>query len=104
MKFKNAIIIVRTETLLKKIHCPVFILHGSMDPMVKRDQPEYLNKHLIDSQIHYFPKASHNCHQVCAKEFNNLVTMFLMEWLISSVWSIFSLADGRLCRLIEFRL
>lgn len=52
---------------------------GINDPMVKKEQAEYLNRNLIDSEVHYFPKASHNCHQTQAKEFNNLVTMFLLE-------------------------
>ena len=67
------------EALLKKIHCPAFILHGVNDPMVKKEQAEYLSRNLIDSEVHYFPKASHNCHQTHAKEFNSLVTMFLLE-------------------------
>lgn len=66
------------EALLKRIHCPALVLHGISDPMVKKEQAEYLNRNLVDSEVHYL-KGSHNAHQTCLKEFNSVVSMFLLE-------------------------
>jgi len=64
---------------VKKIQCPVFVLHGDMDPLIPLEHPNYLVAHIPDSRLHRFAKGSHNIHQEYATEFNKMVQQFLLE-------------------------
>ena len=67
------------KDLLKKIHCPVFILHGGKDPFVAKECAQFVVNNTSDSQLHIFPKGSHNIHIEFRDEFQRLVTQFLDE-------------------------
>ncbi|CAG2118821.1 unnamed protein product, partial [Medioppia subpectinata] len=64
---------------IKRIHCPTFILHGDIDPLIDLEHPNYLLSHISDSRLHRFADGSHNIHQEFAKQFNQLVQDFLLE-------------------------
>ncbi|KAL8182475.1 UNVERIFIED_CONTAM: hypothetical protein K2H54_056924 [Gekko kuhli] len=60
------------QTLLPYIKCPTLIIHGEKDPLVPRFHPEYLHKHIKESQLHFMPEGKHNLHLRFAEEFNRL--------------------------------
>lgn len=64
---------------LPKIKCPTLIIHGSKDPMVPGFQPEYIHKKIAGSKIEYFPDGKHNLHLRYHKEFNTMVTKFILN-------------------------
>jgi valacyclovir hydrolase len=64
---------------VKKIQCPVLILHGDMDPLIPLEHPNYLLSQIPDSRLHRFAKGSHNIHQQFTEEFNRIVQEFLLE-------------------------
>lgn len=64
---------------VSKIKCPTLILHGAKDPVVLGEHPNYLNANIRDSRMHIFPKGKHNIHLRYSKEFNDVVSAFLME-------------------------
>lgn len=64
---------------VKKIQCPVMVLHGDMDPLIPLEHPLFLVKEIGDSRLYRFPKGSHNIHQEFAKQFNSMVQEFLLE-------------------------
>ncbi|RWS05025.1 valacyclovir hydrolase-like protein [Dinothrombium tinctorium] len=66
------------EKEIMTIKCPVFALHGDVDPIVKYDQVEYLKKLVPHARIHRFPKGSHDMHIAFADEFNEMVQEFLL--------------------------
>ncbi|XP_054159937.1 valacyclovir hydrolase-like [Oppia nitens] len=63
----------------KNIRSPTFILHGDCDPLVDLEHPMYLMSQIPDARLHRFKEGSHNIHQEFAKQFNQLVTDFLLE-------------------------
>ncbi|XP_025834786.1 valacyclovir hydrolase isoform X2 [Agrilus planipennis] len=64
---------------LDYIQCPTFILHGSKDPMIAGEHPEFLLKNIKNAKIKIFPEGKHNIHLRYADEFNKAVTQFLLE-------------------------
>ncbi|BES87557.1 valacyclovir hydrolase-like [Nesidiocoris tenuis] len=64
---------------VKKISSPVLILHGDKDPVVPGEHPLYLKDNLKNARLHRFPDGKHNIHLRYAKEFNDIVTKFLLE-------------------------
>lgn len=67
------------KELLPKIQCPTFILHGNKDPMVDPIHPDHLLRNIKGSIIHRFPEGKHNIHLKYAKEFNSIITDFLVH-------------------------
>ncbi|XP_054156638.1 valacyclovir hydrolase-like [Oppia nitens] len=63
----------------RKIQSPVFVLHGDQDPIVELEHSVFVAKQASDSQLHRFPKGSHNLHITYAMEFKRLVETFLEE-------------------------
>jgi valacyclovir hydrolase len=63
---------------LPKIQCPVFIFHGERDVMVRKIHPDYFKANIKKCRVHRFPYGPHNCHEACSKEFNQLLTEFLL--------------------------
>ncbi|RWS26616.1 valacyclovir hydrolase-like protein [Leptotrombidium deliense] len=78
--FKHAIGqgVIIEQSVVEKIQCPAYVMHGDKDPMVAVEHAQYLNKHLCDARLKRFPQASHNLHQTCADEFHKIVTNFLL--------------------------
>ncbi|XP_042317681.1 valacyclovir hydrolase [Sceloporus undulatus] len=66
------------QSLLPHIKCPTLIIHGEKDPLVPRAHPEYLHKHITDSQLYFVPEGKHNLHLRFAEEFNRVVEKFLL--------------------------
>ena len=64
---------------MRTIKCPTLILHGDKDPLIDRSHPETAEREIADSRVVRFPNGSHNIHQVFSKEFNKIVTDFLLE-------------------------
>lgn len=64
---------------LNKIVCPTLIVHGDKDPLVPSEYPSYLLEHIKKSRLHRIPEGKHNIHLRYAKEFNELVTEFLLQ-------------------------
>lgn len=65
--------------LLEKIECPTLILHGDKDPLVGLEHPEHLMTKIKRAKLHRFPEGKHNVHLRYAKEFNDIVTEFLLS-------------------------
>ncbi|XP_015430846.1 PREDICTED: valacyclovir hydrolase [Dufourea novaeangliae] len=65
--------------MLPKIQCPTLIVQGSKDPMVVAEHPLYLQKHITGAKLKIFENGAHNLHLRYPKEFNDLVTEFLIE-------------------------
>lgn len=63
---------------LPKIQCPVFILHGDKDPMVKSHHSDYFKQNLKLCRVHRFPMAGHNLQQTNHLDFNRMVQEFLL--------------------------
>ncbi|XP_046917312.2 serine hydrolase BPHL [Dermatophagoides farinae] len=63
---------------LKRIECPVLILHGDQDPMLAREHPLYLVNNIPNATLFRFAKGKHNIHQRYAEEFNELCEDFLL--------------------------
>ncbi|XP_018567080.1 valacyclovir hydrolase [Anoplophora glabripennis] len=64
---------------LQNIKCPTFILHGDKDPMLAAGHPEYLMSRISNAKLHRFPEGKHNIHLKYAREFNKMVTDFLLN-------------------------
>lgn len=64
---------------VKKIQCPVFVLHGDKDPLITLEHPNYLVSQIPDSRLYRFPNGSHNIHQEFAQLFNKIAQGFLLE-------------------------
>ncbi|XP_044761935.1 valacyclovir hydrolase-like [Coccinella septempunctata] len=67
------------DTLLKNIECPTLILHGDKDPLVGAEHYENLVTKIKGAKLHRFPDGKHNIHLRYAKEFNDIVTKFLLN-------------------------
>ena len=63
---------------LDKIQCPTYILHGQKDPMLEGCHPHYLHEKIANSKLHVMPEGKHNIHMRYHKDFNALVTKFLL--------------------------
>lgn len=63
---------------LKKIECPVLILHGNEDPLVAPEHPVYLVNKIPNATLYRFAKGKHNIHQQFVNEFNQLCEDFLL--------------------------
>lgn len=66
------------DELVDKIQCPSLIVHGAQDAMVKSEHPVHLAKKIKLSELYIFPNGKHNLHLKYAKEFNEIVTKFLL--------------------------
>ena len=64
---------------LKRIKCPLLILHGDKDPMVAPEHPEFIAKNVANCRLHRFPGGKHNIHIKYQEEFNHIVEKFLLE-------------------------
>ncbi|RZC32046.1 valacyclovir hydrolase [Asbolus verrucosus] len=64
---------------LKNITCPTLILHGDKDPMVADEHPEYLASNIKGAKLYRFPEGKHNIHLRFSREFNDVVTEFLLK-------------------------
>lgn len=65
---------------LNTIKCPTLIVHGQNDPLVDyNDHIKPLDFQIYDSNIKTFPRASHNLHQAYPKQFNELVSQFIIS-------------------------
>jgi alpha-beta hydrolase superfamily lysophospholipase len=52
---------IRTDLYVKKVHCPIYILHGKKDRLIPYNQSEKLHKIRPDSiSLNPIEKASHN--------------------------------------------
>ena len=64
---------------LARIGCPVFVLHGALDPLVPAFHAEAIHQGIAGSRLHIFPGGKHNIHIRYADAFNSLVHAFLIE-------------------------
>ncbi|KAK7079495.1 hypothetical protein SK128_026119 [Halocaridina rubra] len=64
---------------LHKITCPTLIIHGAKDPMVGIEHAQYLKENIKDSMLTVMEEGKHNLHLRYAKEFNEMVTDFLLK-------------------------
>ena len=64
---------------LKKIQCPMFLLHGDKDPMVAPEHPDFIAKNVKKCKVYRFPEGKHNIHIKYKNEFNSMVENFLLE-------------------------
>ncbi|CAG2182409.1 unnamed protein product, partial [Oppiella nova] len=64
----------------KMIRSPTFILHGDCDPLVDLEHPKYLMSQISDAKLFRFAEGSHNIHQEFAKQFNQLVQDFILNY------------------------
>jgi valacyclovir hydrolase len=65
--------------LLKKVRCPVLVLHGAKDPLVPEFQAQAIARGIANSELRVFPRGRHNIHMRQAEEFNALAFAFLTE-------------------------
>ncbi|KAG9509079.1 Valacyclovir hydrolase [Fragariocoptes setiger] len=75
----NAVAIWDIRDRMKTIKCPTLILHGDKDPLIDKEHPGTAERLIPDSRLVRFANGSHNIHQTYAKEFNKIVTDFLLE-------------------------
>ncbi|CAG0887444.1 unnamed protein product [Darwinula stevensoni] len=64
---------------LKGISCPTLVVHGSKDPLVPDEHPQFIHKNIPKSRLHVMEGAKHNLHLRQPEEFNALVKEFLLE-------------------------
>lgn len=76
----NATAIWDIRERMKTIKCPTLILHGDKDPLIDKNHPYTAERIIADSRLYRFANGSHNIHQTYEKEFNKVVTDFLLEW------------------------
>ncbi|XP_066594711.1 valacyclovir hydrolase-like isoform X2 [Prorops nasuta] len=67
------------KSALPNIKCPTLVVHGAKDVMVLDEHPNYLVANIKNAKLHVFQKGAHNLHLRYYKEFNNLVTDFLLQ-------------------------
>nr|XP_031845339.1 valacyclovir hydrolase isoform X2 [Nomia melanderi] len=67
------------KELLANIKCPTLIVQGKKDVMVDDEHPLYLKEHIAGAKLEMFENGAHNLHMRYPKEFNDLVTDFLIE-------------------------
>ncbi|KAJ1519308.1 hypothetical protein ONE63_004607 [Megalurothrips usitatus] len=65
----------------KLIQCPLFVLHGDMDPMVARAHPLFFLSEVQNCRTYNFPDGKHNIHLRYPEEFNKLVSEFLLTYV-----------------------
>ncbi len=63
---------------VNNIRCPTLVLHGDLDPLPK-EHPIFLVQNIPDARLYRFSRGAHNIHQEFTKEFNKVVTEFLLE-------------------------
>jgi valacyclovir hydrolase len=64
---------------LADIHCPAFVLHGALDPLVPAFHAQAIHRGIAGSRLHIFPEGKHNIHMRYADQFNALTHAFLSE-------------------------
>lgn len=64
---------------LETITCPVLVLHGGRDPLIRAEHPRALVERLARAQLHEIPAGAHNVHLSHAEEFNGVVARFLRD-------------------------
>lgn len=62
---------------LASITCPVLVLHGGRDPLIRANHPRALVDGLRDARLHEIAAGAHNVHLGHADEFNAVVADFL---------------------------
>ena len=62
---------------LETIDCPVLVLHGSKDALIRVEHPKALTAALPRAVMHEIADAGHNVHLSHAAQFNQLVSRFL---------------------------
>ncbi|XP_060526702.1 valacyclovir hydrolase isoform X2 [Cylas formicarius] len=67
------------KSCLAKIESDTLILHGDQDPMVLNEHPEYLLNHIKNAKLHRYPDGKHNIHLKYAKDFNKIVSDFIVS-------------------------
>ncbi|XP_078038004.1 serine hydrolase BPHL [Augochlora pura] len=67
------------KELLPKIRCPTFLLHGAKDRTVLAEHPIYLKQHIHGAKLKIIEDGRHSIHLQYPKEFNDLITEFLLE-------------------------
>jgi len=60
---------------IEKISCPVLIVHGGKDPLIRAVHPETLHRRIPGSRLHEFEEGGHNLHLTHAAEFNRRVLL-----------------------------
>lgn len=64
---------------VKRIQCPLFVLHGDQDPLVSKEHPDHILGAVQNCRVFHFPDGKHNIHLRYAEKFNELVTEFLLK-------------------------
>ncbi|KAI1280610.1 Valacyclovir hydrolase [Halotydeus destructor] len=65
---------------LKKIKCPVFILHGDKDPIILPEHTDYMACIVLsDYDDYHIAEGGHDCHISCHQEFNQVVQKVLLD-------------------------
>ncbi|MGC2402509.1 MAG: alpha/beta hydrolase [Acidobacteriaceae bacterium] len=65
------------RTLLGRVQCPTFVLHGEKDPLVPSFHPRIISEGIAGSMLHVFPEGKHRIHAKYAAEFNQLTAAFI---------------------------
>lgn len=80
----------------KQLTCPVLIVHGAKDPLVRREHPEYFQSVIPNCALYVFDEGKHNPHLRFAAEFNQLVADFFCRGLYPKPSSGFENSFARL--------
>jgi valacyclovir hydrolase len=67
------------RSLLGKVKCPTFVLHGAQDPLTPAPHAEAIHRAISGSRLYIFPDGKHNIHIRYAGEFNRIAHAFLSE-------------------------
>jgi len=62
---------------LETITCPVLVLHGGKDALIRAEHPEALVRRLPCASLHEIAEGGHNVHLTDAAQFNEVVAGFL---------------------------
>lgn len=64
---------------LSKVKCPTLIVHGEKDVLCPQSHAEYMNDHIVGSQLHILPDGKHGLHMYPTNGFNTVVEEFLSQ-------------------------
>lgn len=64
---------------LSKVKCPTLIVHGEKDVLCPQSHAEYMNDHIVESQLHILTDGKHDLHMYPINGFNTVVEEFLRQ-------------------------
>lgn len=64
---------------LEAVTCPVLVLHGGKDPLIRDQHPRALVAQLARARLYEIAAGGHNLHLTHAEEFNDALAAFVRE-------------------------